>query len=95
MPCSSDMTVAMGSAVYGTPHITSKDTSLTCRHITSATCKATAAVSTLPPRPPGSAPNRTSIPALVRIQSQSLEVSSRAQTHGKRSRRQTLCRMSG
>jgi hypothetical protein len=38
VPCSSDIVVAMGSAVYGTPHITSNFTPCTLRHITSATC---------------------------------------------------------
>lgn len=39
VPCSSDIVVAMGSAVYGTPHITSNCTPCTFRHITSATCQ--------------------------------------------------------
>ena len=39
-PCSRLMQVAMGSAVYGTPHMTSKRTSATFPHITSATCTA-------------------------------------------------------
>ena len=39
VPCSNDMTVAIGSAVYGTPHITSNCTPATVRHIISATCR--------------------------------------------------------
>lgn len=36
VPCSADMQVAMGSAVYGTPHITSNSASRTRSHIASA-----------------------------------------------------------
>ena len=37
-PCSSDMTVAMGSAVYGTPHMLSKGSAATLAHMISETC---------------------------------------------------------
>lgn len=41
VPCRSDMHVAMGSAVYGTPHMTSKPMLDTWCHMTSATCTST------------------------------------------------------
>lgn len=38
-PCCSDITVAMGRAVYGTPQITSNLASCMRCHMTSETCK--------------------------------------------------------